>query len=154
MKDDGHTLKSFLLFKADGRKFACAFEDILRIEAAGEITPTPGFPDYMPGTASADGELMPVIDAAKRFGLSSHGDRSHSCFIVTFTDGEGELGGRYKKCALLADEVSGSVQCAEEEVLPPPDINADSFVRYISGMIRINGETCYIISPAKTMGDG
>lgn len=147
------SVRSFLIFGAADRSFACAFEDILRIEAAGEITPAPGFPDYMPGTAVIDGEIIPIIDAAKRFGLSAGGDRSRSCFIVTFTDGSGELGGRYKKCALLADTVKGSVQCGESDILPPPEINADSFVRYVSGMIKLADETCYIISPGKTMGD-
>lgn len=147
------SVRSFLIFGSADRRFACAFEDILRIEAAGEITPAPGFPDYMPGTAEIDEEIIPVIDAAKRFGLPVSGDRSRSCFIVTFTDGIGELGDKYRRCALLADTVSGSVKCEESEIMPPPEINADSFVRYVSGMIKLEGETCYIISPGKTMGD-
>lgn len=147
------SVRSFLIFGSAERSFACAFEDILRIEAAGEITPAPGFPEYMPGTAVIDDEIIPVIDAAKRFGLPDSGDRSRSCFIVTFTDGNSELGGRYRKCALLADTVNGSVQCEESDILPPPEINADSFVRYVSGMIKLKGETCYIISPGKTIGD-
>lgn len=146
---------SFLIFKVSGRSFACAFEDIVRIEAArdAEITPAPGFPKYMPGTAVIDGEVMPVIDAAKRFGLNETGNRERSCFIVAQTETENGIGGEYKKCALLADEAAGSVQKEEDEILSPPDVNADSFVRYVSGMFLTDGETCYIISPAKTIGD-
>jgi purine-binding chemotaxis protein CheW len=142
---------SYLIFKSAGRTFACAFEDILRIEAASEITPAPGFPDYMPGTAVVDGEVMPVIDAAKRFGLSGECERSHSCFIAAFSDGEGEQAEKYRRCALLADSVEGSVRCTEEEILPPPDINEDSFVRYVDGMFLKDGAACYIISPGKTI---
>jgi purine-binding chemotaxis protein CheW len=146
--------RNFLIFGTAQRKFACAFEDILRIEAAreSEITPAPGFPEYMPGTAKIDGEIIPVIDAAKRFGLGNGGDRSHSCFIVTFTDGGDEISDKYKKCALLADSVMGSVQCGEEDLLPPPEVNADSAVKYVKGMTRLDGETVYIISPEKTIG--
>jgi purine-binding chemotaxis protein CheW len=146
--------RNYLIFKSAQRNFACAFEDILRIEAAAtiEITPVPGFPDYMPGTAIIDGEVLPIIDAAKRFGLEGECERRHSCFITTFTDESSSLSGEYKKCALLADSVEGSVQKNEDEILPPPDINKDSFVEYISGVFISGNETFYIISPKKTMG--
>jgi len=46
-------MKNFLLFTVSNRRFACAFEDILRIEpaaggGAAEITPVPGFPEENP----------------------------------------------------------------------------------------------------------
>jgi purine-binding chemotaxis protein CheW len=142
--------RSFLIFKTSGRSFACAFEDILHIEAARgiEITPAPEFPPYMPGTAVIDGEVMPVIDAALRFGFEIIENRERSCFIVS----ELSRGGEYKKCALLADEAAGSVQIDGEDILSPPDVNEDSFVSYVSGMFQSGGETCYIISPEKTVG--
>lgn len=146
--------RDYLIFTAGGREFACAFENILRIEAAGEITPAPGFPDYMPGTAEIDGEIIPVIDAAKRFGLNSQEDRSRSCFIVAFTEAEeGGISAEYKKCALLADSVKGSLERTDGELLPPPAVNSDSFVKYVTGMISDDGKVCYVIAPQLTIGD-
>lgn len=157
-------MKNFLLFTVSNRRFACAFEDILRIEpategGAAEITPVPGFPDYMPGTAEIDGEITPIIDAAKRFGLGEAGDRTRACYIVADIGSESdELSGqdkdeRYIKCALLADAINGSVQCADEDLLPPPEINADSCVKYVTGTLEVNGATCFVISPNKTIGE-
>ena len=159
-------MKNFLLFTVSNRSFACAFEDILRIEpaaggGAAEITPVPGFPDYIPGTAEIDGEITPIIDAAKRFGLGEAGDRTRACYIVADIGSEsGELGDqdkdkdeRYMKCALLADAINGSVQCADEDLLPPPEINADSCVKYVTGTLEVNGATCFVISPNKTIGE-
>ena len=126
---------------------------------AAEITPVPGFPDYMPGTAEIDGEITPIIDAAKRFGLGEAGDRTRACYIVADIGSESdELSGqdkdeRYIKCALLADAINGSVQCADEDLLPPPEINADSCVKYVTGTLEVNGATCFVISPNKTIGE-
>ena len=142
----------------------CIRDSILRIEpvaggGAAEITPVPGFPDYMPGTAEIDGEITPIIDAAKRFGLGEAGDRTRACYIVADIGSESdELSGqdkdeRYIKCALLADAINGSVQCADEDLLPPPEINADSCVKYVTGTLEVNGATCFVISPNKTIGE-
>lgn len=145
--------RSFLLFKSGGRSFACDFTDILRIEpsAGSEITFSPGFPLYMPGTVTVEGEVIPVIDGAKRFGLDPDENRERSCFIITYTEQGGAMSSEYKKCALLVDSVIGSVKLEEDRILPPPDLNRDSFVRYISGVFLLDGETCYIISPQKTI---
>jgi len=113
----------------------------------------------MPGTAEIDGEITPIIDAAKRFGLGEAGDRTRACYIVADIGSESdELSGqgrdeRYIKCALLADAINGSVQCADEDLLPPPEINADSCVKYVTGTLEVNGATCFVISPNKTIGE-
>lgn len=146
-------MKSFLTFKTSDVYFACDFDDIIRIEAAAgkKITPAPAFPEYMPGTYVSDGEVMPIIDTAMRFGLSGGVSGAYSCFIVAAIS-EDSLDGRYGKCAALADEVCGSVRL-ESELNPPPSVNSESFARYVKGTFVDEGITYYVISPQLLAGD-
>ncbi len=139
-------MKSYLIFKTAGVDFACDFDDIIRIEAAAgkEVTVAPAFPDYMPGTYLSDGEVIPVIDTAKRFGLGDRVTGDHRCFIVArLTEG---LEGRYDRCAALADEVCGSVKL-DGELSPPPAVNSESFARYVSGTFVNDGKIFFVIAP-------
>lgn len=146
-------MKSYLTFKTAGVYFACDFDDIIRIEAAAgtTVTPAPAFPEYMPGTYVSDGEVMPVIDTAIRFGLGGGVTGSYSCFIVAKLS-EGSMSGHYSRCAALADEVCGSVRL-ESELNPPPAVNSESFARYVKGTFVSDDVTYYVITPQLLAGE-
>lgn len=150
------SMRNFLTFKSGGIMLACDFEKIVRIEpvSGSVITPAPGFPSYMPGTAAVGGEIMPVINSALRFGFDDTGDKTRACFITAeFEKDESGEFSQYGKCALTADEVTGSVRLDEEELLPPPSINEESFAKYLSGAFRYLDSTYYIIDPTKVVGE-
>lgn len=145
-------MKSYLTFKTAGVDFACDFDDIIRIEAAADktVTAAPSFPEYMPGTYVSEGEVVPVIDTARRFGLGRRVRGEYSCFIVAkMTEG---LDGRYDRCAALTDEVCGSVKL-EEELSPPPAVNSESFAKYVSGTFVHDGKIYYVITPGLLCGE-
>lgn len=148
---------ALLLFRTGGISFACEFSDVLKIEPAEDhkLTPAPGFPDYMPGTAELEGVVAPVIDTSLRFGLGNGITGSRSCFILTRIDLDGAKNAdsfeRYDRCAALVDEVCGSDTVST--LLPPPAVNAESYSRYLKGVYTKDGETVYVISPHKLIGD-
>lgn len=149
--------RTLLLFRTGGISFACDFSDVIKIEPAADIklTPAPGFPDYMPGTAEIEGAVAPVIDTARRFGLGDGISGTRSCYILARTDLEGsdaeEGFSRYDRCAALVDEICGSETI--DEIAPPPTVNEDSYSRYLKGVYTRDGETVYVISPHKLIGD-
>jgi purine-binding chemotaxis protein CheW len=137
----------FLTFKTAGLSFAAGFDDVLRIIAAAdtEISPAPGFPPYMPGTAAIEGEAVPVIDTAKRFGIGDKVTGEHSCCILSRLDPSSGMSGRYEVCAVLVDEVTGIIEA--DRLSPPPALNSDSYARYMKGTIIMENITYYVISP-------
>lgn len=149
-----HTL---LLFRTAEVIFACEFQDIIKIEPAADLrlTPAPGFPDYMPGTTEIEGIVAPVIDTSVRFDLGEGINGERSCVILTSIDLEGakDTSGfeRFDRCAVLVDEVYSSETI--EELMPPPMVNDDSYSRYLKGVFVIDGETVYVISPQKLIGE-
>ncbi|MCR5122977.1 MAG: chemotaxis protein CheW [Ruminococcus sp.] len=140
-------MSRYLTFKTAGSSFAAEFADVLRIVASAdaEISPAPGFPPYMPGTAAIDGEAMPVIDTAKRFGIGERVTGERSCCILSRLDPSSGMSGRYEICAVLVDEVTGIIET--EELSPPPALNSDSYSRYMKGTFIDSGVTYYVISP-------
>lgn len=149
--------RMYLIFRTAEVAFACDFADVIKIEPADghKITPAPGFPEYMPGTAELDGAIAPVIDTAARFGLGGRTDGRRSCFILAGIDRKGSEqlteSASYDRCAVLVDEVCGSETVGR--LLPPPAVNSESFSRYLKGVFTANGETVYVVSPEKLIGD-
>ncbi len=137
-----------MLFKTAGVDFACDFDSIIRIDAASsaDITPAPSFPDYMSGTVVLDGEIVPVVDTAKRFGLGSLQKGSHSCFILARLD-DSELKKSYDKLAAWVDEINGSAKVSS--ISPPPALNDESFSEYVAGTFLYEDRTYYVITPEK-----
>lgn len=145
---------NYLLFRTAGTLFACDFDDIIRIvpTAGISVAPAPSFPKYMTGTAAIDGEVIPIIDSALRFGMDTDSKRAYSCYILSNTDRDSQTVGDkvYKKCALLVDEVCGSANT--DALLPSPAVNADSYARYVTGSFLYEGEVCYVITPRSVIG--
>ncbi|MCD8094711.1 MAG: chemotaxis protein CheW [Ruminococcus sp.] len=91
---------------------------------------------------------MPVVDAAKRFGIGECKVSDYSCFIMARLDEQSGFEEKYDRCAVLVDEVSGSVKGADK-LLPPPSLSEESFAEYLIGTFSDDGEIYYVISPEK-----
>ena len=140
-------MSTYLTFKTGELSFAVGFADVIRIIALEDIavTAAPNFPEYMPGTAAVDGEAVPVIDTAVRFGLGGSISGQRACCILSRLAPDAKLPGRYDKCAVLVEEVTGITEA--DELSPPPSINSESFARYMKGTFISEGVTYYVISP-------
>lgn len=125
------------------------FESIIHIDAAAvQITPAPGFPNYMPGTIIIDEEVVPVVDTQIRFGLGEGVKAERACFVLTRLEQNSDFAEGDNKCAVLVEEVSGMFE-PESSLGAPPAVNQDSFAMYVTGTYIQNDETYYIITPEK-----
>ena len=140
-------MSTYLTFRTAELFFAAEFGDIIRIVAAEDaaVTPAPNFPAYMPGTAAIDGEAVPVIDTAVRFGLAERVTGERACCILSRLDPTSGMTDRYEKCAVLVDEVTGITEAGI--LSPPPALNRESFMKYMKGTFIDHGTTYYVISP-------
>lgn len=149
-------LQSYLTFKCGGVCFACNFSDIIHIEPSRDlkITPAPSFPDFMPGTVVIEGEIMPAVNASKRFGFGGEPDyEGYGCFIAAEIEKGTLYGGRYRRCAVFVDEILNSVRIDDEELFPAPAINEESFAGYVAACFLHSEETHYIIDMGKIIGE-
>jgi chemotaxis signal transduction protein len=92
---------------------------VTEVAELGDVTPVPGAPAAVLGARNLRGQVLPVIDMAAVFGLSSG---SPSCLVVTDHDG--------RHAGLAVDAVAG--------VEPLPDISEDAESRHLVGAILID----------------
>jgi purine-binding chemotaxis protein CheW len=102
------------------------------------ITAVPHAPGFVEGITNLRGEVLPVIDLRKRFGLPQ-GETTKDTRIVNV-----KVGGT--KVGMIVDEVSEVLRVAEEDVEPPSPlvttVDGDQGARnaFITGIAKVNGQ--------------
>ena len=146
-------MSTYLTFMTAGVSFGAELSDVIRIIPSHEaaVSPAPNFPAYMPGTAAIDGEAVPVVDTAARFGLGEKITGQRACCILSRLDHSSGMADRYDRCAVLVDEVTGIV--SSEGLSHAPALNSESFARYVKGTFIDNNVTYYVITPELLVGD-
>lgn len=86
-------------FCLDQFRYALPVSDVLTIERAVSITPVPKAPAYVAGVINFHGDIIPVLDLRKLFGLPPHEVRLEDRFIIARTS-QGLV-------ALVVDSVAG-----------------------------------------------
>lgn len=95
--------------------------EILRVQ---KIFTIPGLPEFLSGVMSVRGNIIPVIDLRRRFGLKSAGTKER--IIVT----------RYgqEKIGFLVDEIKEILSLPPEEIKSPPSIFKGFKTEYLTGL--------------------
>lgn len=128
----------YLIFRADNKKFAMSFADVLVIVPAVKASKIPDFPDYAEGNIVNDGKMVTVLNLRKRFGYTPKDFSERDCIIIC--DGRKSIG-------LLCDSIDGFCELNEGDIQPAPDINEQVNARFMIGEFLHEGQPCYIIKP-------
>lgn len=110
-------------------------EKVREINRLLEITHIPEMPNFVEGMVSLRGQVIPVMDLRKRFGLQA-GEHTESSRIILFDIGGHPVGA-------IVDEVSEVLRIYE--IAPPPaGINGLSS-RYLKGIAQLEQRLILLI---------
>jgi purine-binding chemotaxis protein CheW len=109
-------------------------EGIIKLQA---ITAVPRAPAFVEGVTNLRGEVLPVLDLRKRFGLAAVESRSKEARIVVVI-----MGG--KKVGMIVDAVSEVLRVADEAIEPPSPIVSTVDSAFIRGIAKV-GEKLIIM---------
>lgn len=131
----------YVVFSLDGNRFAVPLHSVRNAERAAWVTPLPGAPEVVLGAVDIDGNMLPVVDLRRRFGLPARTLRVSDHFLVVRAAG--------RTMVLLVDAVHG-VQSAEASRITLsgevwPGLN------YVDGVARLNGEIVLIHDLARLL---
>lgn len=129
----------YLTFSVAEHTFALRFLDVKKILAATKPQPVPDFPEYCTGTIIYEKKIIPIIDLRKRFHYQTKPASDRDCIIITDS--------KDKSVGLVCDSITGFSEIDEEHILPPPELNDDMSVRFLSGEINADGNVFYILNP-------
>ena len=93
---NGSSENRYLIFSIGKRSFAVPSDRVIQIIEPGTVSPVPETPDYITGITSFRGEIVPVVELGKIFGLEGAAGTRRVSIVMEF---------RGKKCAFTVDSV-------------------------------------------------
>jgi len=121
---------AWLGFSLKGQRYAVSLASVREVIRPGDITPVPGSPDDVLGIVNLRGQIVPVLDGRRRFGLDAAIEvgAAESQRVIVFDDSGSVVGMRI-------DVIGDMLTFAADEVAPPPPGRAERRDDPVSGVI-------------------
>lgn len=135
-------IKSYLSFSIGGESFAANVGHIRKIIVYKRVTKIPSTPDFMLGVINLMGEVLPVVDARVKLGMSETEITSSTCILdveVTIDNQEYSIG-------LLVESVSEVIQIEKEDIKEPPSIGTAIENDYLHGIYSVGEKFIMILN--------
>ncbi|MCA3244291.1 MAG: chemotaxis protein CheW [Alphaproteobacteria bacterium] len=122
------SLQQLVTFELFGEIFALPILDVREIIRPTAITPVPQAPAFVEGVINLRGQIIPVVDLRKRFGLAAENTTEETRIIVVELSGSMVIG-------LIVDSVREVERIPVDTITPPPSLVAGSVgAEYIKGI--------------------
>lgn len=116
-----------VVFKIEGQQYALPLHAVERILPMVAVSPLPQAPAVALGVINVHGQVLPVLDIRRRFGLPPRDYDLRSNLLVARTS--------RRTLALPVDEVLGVSEVALEAVTPPDAILPG--IRHVAGIVAL-----------------
>lgn len=133
----------YVLFRSSGEMYGMDVAAIREIIRPGAITAVPQTPEHIEGVTRIRGEVIPVVDMARRLGLEPEDRGIHARVLVL------EL----ERCTagLLVDSAQEVIDIPEEDVDPQPPIMASDNTAYLRGVARVDDRLVMLVDAEQLM---
>lgn len=128
-------------FQVGNELFGLPITVVREIVRVPEITAVPTVPEHIEGVINLRGQIIPVMDLPKRFGVGS-GERSPKDRVVVV-----ELAGR--RVGLIVHSASEVLRVAQAEIEAVREVLPDSGVNYVSGVAKVKGRLVILLDLQK-----
>ncbi len=129
----------FVVFLLDNQEYGIDIVQVHEIDRLKEIviSPVPKAPQFVEGIINLRGDVVPIIDLRKKFGLIPKDiDKSSRILIVKLSN---------KVIGLLVDGVSEVISVCESSISPTPEEISDVETRFIDGVARADGRRLILL---------
>ena len=125
-------------FVLESEEFACDINDVREVLKMIRVTPLPRSLDFVEGVINLRGEVIPVIDLRKRFGLPDR-ERTEDNRIIIVEVEERMVG-------LIVDSVTEVIRLSNKQIQDAPDQVAGGRTHLIMGVGKIEERLLIILS--------
>ncbi|MET0254768.1 MAG: chemotaxis protein CheW [Luteibacter sp.] len=121
---------AWLGFSLKGQRYAVALASVREVIRPGDITPVPGGPEDVLGIVNLRGQIVPVLDGRRRFGLDGaiEPGSEDAQRVIVFDDAGTVVGMRI-------DVIGDMLQFDASDVDPPPPGRASRRDDPVTGVI-------------------
>lgn len=127
-------LSQYLTFILDGEEYGVPILKVNGIQGWEKTTPIPNSPIYVLGIINLRGEVVPIIDLRKRFGLKTVPYDSHTVVIVVRLEQEDKT----RTIGLVVDAVADVYDIKKEQIHNTPDFGGKINNDFVQGLGMIN----------------
>lgn len=128
--------KEYVIFRLAEESYGIDIDNVENIEKHAEITRVPYTKKYIKGIINLRGNIIPVIDVRKRFGLETiEMDKDSRIMIVNHKE---------IKVGLLVDASSEVLQINDEDIEPAPKV-IGSDDDYVQAIGKHNGRIIMVV---------
>ncbi len=124
----------YVVFTLDEQQFALRLSAVERIVRVVEVTPLPGAPEIVLGVINVLGQIIPVFDTRRRFGMPVKEIDLSDHLIIALS--------RTRRVALLVDALRGVHESAGEDTVASERILP--FMDHIEGVVKLEDGLSFI----------
>ena len=139
--------RQFVTFRLDDGEYGIPINEIQEIDRASKMTRIPKSAEYVDGVTNLRGEVIPVVNARKRFNLAAREADEATRVIIIDVDG--------RKTGLLVDSVRQVLSLSQSDIAAPPGaLSSGIDQQYISGIGKVDGgkHMVVLLNVAKVVG--
>lgn len=135
--------KQLVIFELGTEHFGIDIESVEGINKILDITKVPQAPACVEGVANLRGQIIPVVDLHRRFGMPSAALTNDSRIVVA------NLGAA--KIGMIVSAVSEVLTIDDSTIEPPPSMVSNVNSTYITGIANIDKHLVILLDLAKVL---
>ncbi len=133
-----------VIFRLAGEEFGLEISQVREIIRMQGVTPMPKAPDFIEGVINLRGQIIAVIDLAKRFGLSQTKRTDKSRIVVVEFTGN--------SIGLIVDEVPEVRRLSQEDIESTPEmLQSQIHSDFIKGVGKMGERLIILLDVDKTL---
>lgn len=142
----GMQLLTFLL---DGEVYGADIIQVQEVLEYRKVTPVPRMPEFLLGVINLRGQVVPVVDLRRQFGMDVMEITVNTCIVIVDVILEGES----VALGLLADAVKEVIELDGNDICAPPRIGSRIDAKFIHGMGKHADDFIIIMDLPKVLAD-
>ncbi len=138
-------MAQFVNFRLRDEEYGVDIGSVREITRVVDISHIPESPSFIEGVTNLRGQIIPVVDLAKQFGLAPQEKLPESARIVV-TEVKGQTVG------MIVDEVPEVIKISEENIEPTPElIQTEIRKDYIKGVGKLENRLIVLLDLEKIL---
>jgi purine-binding chemotaxis protein CheW len=130
----------FLSFSLGREDYGLEIMKVREIIRYVDVTPVPRVPNYVDGVINLRGQVIPVINLRRKFGMADGERTEETCIIVV----DVHTDGRRINTGIVVDRVNEVLPIAAEQIDEPPSFDSSVSTQFILGIGKV-GKTMKIL---------
>ena len=129
-KENSFDHTQYLTFHLAGEEYAVGILQIREIITYGTLTKVPHTPPSIRGVINLRGNVVPVVDLGRKFGLTASPVTDRTCIVIV----EANINENRTVMGVIADSVSQVISMSDNDILPAPAFGTRVRIDFLRGM--------------------